>query len=237
MENIKKNIREGEPHLELLEMIIPLLIGKNSNGEDKYIDLAAISLLMVSYSRDNQLTEVISRLLQLNSYYKEKNYIIATSKIIQQNQHINNDVVFLKDDPGKSTVKSRLHLLKRVQREIKKREKVADKQELPHQFLIIDDVWDLVTAKPQSVGLSLMSILLDGVTVKVHTILASGLSYRNLLQQLIQINPSLNIELERRFGKPIPKQMNVLGTELIFSPDDLIFLKEVGDMEMKRFFR
>lgn len=218
-------------------MIIPLLIGKNSNGEDKYIDLAAISLLMVSYSRDNQLTEVISRLLQLNSYYKEKNYIIATSKIIQQNQHINNDVVFLKDDPGKSTVKSRLHLLKRVQREIKKREKVADKQELPHQFLIIDDVWDLVTAKPQSVGLSLMSILLDGVTVKVHTILASGLSYRNLLQQLIQINPSLNIELERRFGKPIPKQMNVLGTELIFSPDDLIFLKEVGDMEMKRFFR
>lgn len=221
----------------MLEMIIPLLIGKNSNGEDKYIDLAAISLLMVSYSRDNQLTEVISRLLQLNSYYKEKNYIIATSKIIQQNQHINNDVVFLKDDPGKSTVKSRLHLLKRVQREIKKREKVADKQELPHQFLIIDDVWDLVTAKPQSVGLSLMSILLDGVTVKVHTILASGLSYRNLLQQLIQINPSLNIELERRFGKPIPKQMNVLGTELIFSPDDLIFLKEVGDMEMKRFFR
>ncbi|WP_026769112.1 hypothetical protein [Asinibacterium sp. OR53] len=237
MENIKKNIREGEPSLELVEMTIPFVIGKNSNGEDKYIDLAAISLLMVSYSKDNQLTEVVGRLLQLNCDRNQMNYIIATSKIVQQNLHINNDVVFLKDDPEKSTVKSRLHLLKRVQREIKKRENVADKQELPHQFLIIDDVWDLVTAKPKSVGLSLMNILLDGVAIGVHTILASGLSYRNLLQQLVQINPSLTTELERRFGKPIPKQMNVLGTELIYTPDDLIFLKEEGEMEMKRFFK
>jgi len=237
LENTKKNIKEGEPRLELVEMTIPFVIGKNSNGEDKYIDLAAISLLMVSYSKDNQLTEVVGRLLQLNCSRNQKNYIVAKPKSIGQGQQLNKDVVFVKGDPEKSTIKSRLHLLKKVQNEIKKRQGGEDKGELPYHFLIVDDVWDLITAKPKSVGLSLMSILLDGEAVRVHTIMASGISYRNLLQQLLQINPSLTIELERRFGKPIPKQMNVLGTELIFTPDDLIFLKETGDMEMRRFFK
>lgn len=60
---------------------------------------------------------------------------------------------------------------------------------------------------------------------------------RTLSSPKIALHPSLTIEPERRFGKAIPKQMNVLGTELIFTPDDLIFLKEEGGMEMKRFFK
>jgi hypothetical protein len=76
-----------------------------------------------------------------------------------------------------------------------------------------------------------------GPAVGINTILASGISYRNLLQQLISINPTILTELQNKYGIPEPKQINLMGDEIIFTPDDLIFFKQAGKMEMERLFK
>ncbi len=66
-----------------------------------------------------------------------------------------------------------------------------------------------------------MSILY-GPSVGLHTIFESAISYRNLLQQLVQVYPILTLELQKKYGLPEPKQIRQLGHELIFTPDELI---------------
>ncbi|MCY7361097.1 MAG: hypothetical protein LH629_03370, partial [Ignavibacteria bacterium] len=98
-------------------------------------------------------------------------------------------------------------------------------------------IWDIVKAKPKKLTLDLMLILLYGPAVGIHTIIASGISYRNLLQQLVGIHPILTLELQKKYGRPEPKQISALGHELIYTPDELVFYKKQGSFEMERFFK
>jgi hypothetical protein len=64
-----------------------------------------------------------------------------------------------------------------------------------------------------------MRIILYGSDVGIHTIFTSKLSYRNLLEQLININPSITKELQKKYGVPEPKRINSIGHELLFTAD------------------
>jgi hypothetical protein len=86
-------------------------------------------------------------------------------------------------------------------------------------------------------GIDLIRVMLYGPAVGIHTIIASGISYRNLLQQLVNTHPMIKEELQKKYGDPEPKQLNMIGHELIFTSDDLIFYKEPGQMEHLRLFK
>ena len=234
--------------------MIPLIIGKNSNGQDKTINLAAIPLLMISCSNDHQLQDILTKLTSLHYPYKEPDFIITSSKFIQVNANSCGGHVFLKDKPGNPGFKSRAECIDVVIKQMKQRQKILNQArvddfkqyvalnlrnptKLTYRFLVIDDIWDVVTAKPKSIALSFMHILLNGPAAGIHTIFASGISYRNLLQQLIQIHPAIVTELQRKFGKPEPTKLNVLGAELIFTPEELVFLTENVAVGSERFFR
>jgi hypothetical protein len=234
--------------------MIPLIIGKNSSGKDQYVDLSTVPLLMISYSSEKQMFEILNRFFKINYEYNSANYLITSSRHMEQIIVEENQLFFLRDIPEKSRFKSRLSLLNSINKEMKRRIKILEgkkvkdfaryvslnlwnEHKLTYQFMIIDDIWDIVIAKPKTIGLSMMNIILNGPLVGIHTILTSGLSYRNILQQLIQLNPIIREQLRNKYGMPEPQQINVLGTELIFTPDELIFLKKSGEMEMQRFFK
>ena len=240
--------------VNLQAMLIPLNIGKNSNGENQLIDLANIPLLMISYCEEKQLVNIFSQLQSLSYPFKQNDfYISSIRKCKTWKIDIQNAFTFYKDEPDKGNVKNRIKLMKLVNDEISKRERILKLKKLPdfkryyslntwqteklsYQFFIIDDIWDLIISKPKTLGLSLMRVILFGPQVGIHTIFNSSLSYRNLLEQLIRINPSITKELQKKYGVPEPQKINTLGSELILTAENLIFYKKAGSMGMEKMY-
>jgi hypothetical protein len=229
---------------------IPLLIGKNSSAEQVAIDLSLVPLLMISYFHENQLTNLLSQFTK-----SKKNYFVTNSRRLNNWEvPIENNYIFLRNTPELGNVASRSKIVKLVLNEIEKRNKVLQKNKidsfikyyalntwnkvkLDYQFIIIDDVWDLVTAKPQRIAINFMMIILYGPSVGIHTVFTSGLSYRNLLQQLILDHPGLTEELKKKYGNPPPQDINNLGHELILTADDLVYYKKASIMEMEKLYK
>jgi hypothetical protein len=229
---------------------IPLLIGKNSLAEQVTIDLSLVTLLMISYFHENQLTNLISQFAK-----SKKNYFVTNSRRLKHWEvPIENNYIFLRDTPEFGNVASRGKIVKLVLNEIERRNialqmnkidsftkyhalNTWNKVKLDYQFIIIDDVWDLVTAKPQRIAMNFMMIILYGPSVGIHTIFTSGLSYRNLLQQLILNHPGITEELKKKYGNPPPQDINNLGHELILTADDLVYYKKASIMEMQKLYK
>jgi hypothetical protein len=229
---------------------IPLLIGKNSSAEQVAIDLSLVPLLMISYFHENQLTNLLSQFTK-----SKKNYFVTNSRRLNNWEvPIENNYIFLRNTPELGNVASRSKIVKLVLNEIEKRNKVLQKNKidsfikyyalntwnkvkLDYQFIIIDDVWDVVTAKPQRIAINVMMIILYGPSVGIHTVFTSGLSYRNLLQQLILDHPGLTEELKKKYGNPPPQDINNLGHELILTADDLVYYKKASIMEMEKLYK
>ena len=235
-------------------MLIPLIIGKNSYGENQSIDLVNVPLLMISYCEEDQLKNIFSQLAYLTYPFKQNDfYIVLLRKYNAWKINMQDSYTLFKDEPDKGNVRNRVKMMKLLNDEISKREriiknkKIADfkkyyalntwqKEKLAYQFFIVDDIWDLIISKPKSLGLSLMRIILYGPQVGIHTIFTSSLSYRNLLEQLIRINPTITKELQKKYGIPEPQKINSLGSELILTAENLVFYKKAGSMVMEKMF-
>ena len=231
-------------------MKLPFHIGKNSLAEHFTIDLSRVTLLMISYFSENQLTNLFSQFAK-----SKKNYFLTNSRRFKNWKiDIDSNYVFIRDAPETGNISSRSKLVKHILNEIIKRNTVLQKNKidsftkyyalntwhkvkLDYQFFIIDDVWDLVTAKPQKIALNFMMILLYGPSVGIHIVFASGLSYRNLLQQLVLVHPELTEELKKKFGSPPPQDINNLGHELILTADELVYYKKESIMEIEKLYK
>ena len=235
-------------------MQIPLNIGKRSNSNNMTIDLATTPLLMISYCEKNQLKNLFSQLQSITYPFKQKDYYIASIENCKKWEiDINNHYTLLKDEPEKGSIKNRLSMMKLLNDEISKREKILHKkkisdfkryfslntwqtEKLSYQFFIVDDIWDMIVAKPKSIGLSIIRIILYGPNVGIHTIFTSRLSYQNLLEQLININPRITKELQKKFGVPEPNRITTFANELILTAENLVFHKLAGTKNMERMY-
>ena len=229
-----------------------LLIGKNSDGEDQYIDLTKVPVLIISYCEDEQLRYIFS---QFDSFdFVSKNYLIANTRFLNDwGLHKEHFHLFMRDDP-KIEFDTRIDLIDYIIKEIVNRQKIMKKKKvvdferyvslntwndikLGHQFLIVDNVWDIIVSKPVKLGLNFMMIILYGPLVGIHTIFASGISYRNILEQLIHKHPILTIELRKKYGFPEPRKISELGQELIFTPDGLVYYKKNAISDLIKYYK
>ena len=235
-------------------MTIPFIIGKNSSGDNHSIDLVDIPLLLISYSTEIQLSRFFKQVYFSDYFCNNINYILTNTRQFQNQEFLDgNSSIYFRDEPESGNIFSRKKLLRLVTNEIERRQQILKKNNNSHlsgnyslklpiekilgyQFFIIDDVWDIIQSKPKSLGLSLMRIMFYGPGVGIHTIVASSISYRNLLQQLINTHPAITRELQKKYGVPVPIQMGMLGHELIFTPEDLVFYKSNTSKELQRFF-
>jgi len=236
-------------------MKIPLIIGRNSNGEHQIIDLAEIQLLMISYCEEKQLSSIFYALQSLSYPFRSKDYYITSfRKCKSWKIKIKDANTYYKDEPDKGNIINKQKLLKLLKDEIFRREQILKKKKitdfkkyvalntyhkdkLTYQFLVVDDIWDIIVSKPKSVGLSLISILLYGPAVGIHTVFTGSISFRNLLEQLININPKICKELENKYGASEPKRINNMGNELILTAENLVFYKKAGSFEMEKMFK
>jgi len=229
-----------------------LLIGKDSSGADQYIDLSKIPVLIISYCEEIQLKSIFS---QFNFFdLVNKNYLISNTRIFKD-WSLNKDYfhLFMRDDP-KIGFETRIDLINHLLEEIINRQKIMKKKKildferyvslniwndikLGHQFFIVDDVWDIIISKPIKLGLNFIMILLYGPLVGIHTIFASAISYRNILEQLVNQHPILTIELRKKYGFPEPKKISELGQELIFTPEGFVYYKKSAISDLLKYYK
>jgi hypothetical protein len=229
-----------------------LLIGKDSSGADQYIDLSKIPILIISYCEEKQLKYIFS---QFNLFdLVNKNYVITNTRFFKD-WKLNKDHfhLFMRDDP-KNEFKTRIDLINHLLEEIINRQKIMKKKniidferyvslniwndiKLGHQFFIVDDVWDIIISKPVKLGLNFIMILLYGPIVGIHTIFASVISYRNILEQLVNQHPILTIELRKKYGFPEPKKISELGQELIFTPEGFVYYKKSAISDLLKYYK
>ena len=217
-------------------MKIPVVIGKNSLGENKCIDLEQISVLFISYLNNRQLLGVINQV----SGYENSTYFISyhCSKELELNKEICR--VYIKDEPTLGNVYSRKEIFKQVIKEIKRKRTVTAKKKVSSsavRFLVVDNIWDIITSKQKQLALDLMLIIIYGASVGYRIIIGSTLSYRNLLEQVIAMHPVLIKELENQFKSPIPKRIDEICDELIFTAENLVYHKRVNSISLDKYYQ
>jgi hypothetical protein len=225
-----------------------LPIGKDSMGNSMILNLDSIPVMMVSYCYEKQLNMIYSKINVRDGY------IITNSRrsILWKIDSTNNKL-YIKDKPELGNVKSRIEIFNKLLLEIKIRNRIMKKEsiddfeqyeflnissqtKLKRVFLMIDDIWDIVISKPKKMSLSLIMIMLYGFRVGINTIIASSISYRNLLQQVISYHPTLTDEIKNSLGKVEPMLLSSLGHELIFTPEDFVFYKKGDLIEMQKYY-
>ena len=233
-------------------MSIQLLIGKNSDGENQYIEMNKVPVLMISYCNEDQLSFIFQQLGK--QVLNHKNYIITNSRYFKKWELEQKKIhLFLRDEP-EAEFETRNDIINHLLEEIIKRQKIMKKKsitaftryvelntwneiKLDYLYLFLDDVWDLIVSKPKKLALNFMMILLYGPNVGIHVVFASAISYRSLLQQLVNVYPILTIELKKKYGIPEPKKISDLGHELIFTPEDFVYYNKGNISEMIKYYK
>lgn len=233
-------------------MSLRLLIGKNSQGENQFIELNEIPVLMISYCNEEQLSFIFEQFG--NQKNVRKNYIITNSRFFQKWKLDKEQFIyFLRDEP-EIDFETRNDIIIHLLDVIVERQKIMKKKsikaftrylelntwneiKLDYIYLFLDDVWDLIVSKPKKLALNFMMVLLYGPNVGIHVVFASGISYRNLLQQLVNVYPILTIELKKKYGIPEPKKISDLGHELIFTPEEFVYYNKGNILEMTKYYK
>ena len=217
-------------------MKIPVVIGKNSSGEDKYLDLDQIHVLFVSYLHGKQLHEVIQQVTS----YENNTYFISQNSTKELQLNKDKCSLYIKDEPTLGNLYSRKEIFKQILKEIKqKRSSTSKKKTLQSaiRFLIVDNIWDIITSKQKQLALDLMLIIIYGSSIGYRIIIGSTLSYRNLLEQVIAMHPVLIKELESQFKSPIPKRIDEICDELIFTAEELVYHKRVNSISLEKYYQ
>ena len=224
-------------------MKLPIVIGKNSLGENYVIDTKNLPHLFISYQEDLQMTTIFSSILRsllenqqslqlglsfASKLTKELLPFIDESKIAIKFFHSNDTDIEMK------TIDQ---FIKALASELKKRKLLKKRRSaigLQPLLVFIDDIFEVIRSANKKTALKFIELLGLGGEHSIHIIAASSGIYKPLLNQLIRLNPALIAKLGKAnhladFDKP-------LAAELVMNPDGLIFFKERNEQTFTRLF-
>ena len=227
-----------------MEEKIPLVIGRQSTGEETIIDLRELPNLFISYSNDDQLpllyTSFIQQILlldipvafsfSLSSRLAEHiQPLVADKSILIQFMHATHEA-------GKiNTIVEFVEALSLEGKRRKALSKMHSPTSKPTPLVVfIDDIFEVLMLPHKKTPLLFIELLITGAMQHIYFILGSTGIYRNLLNQIIHVNPSL----QRKLKKPVQvlSYNQPLGAELVMNPDGLLFYRERDEKIHKRLY-
>jgi hypothetical protein len=112
--------------------------------------------------------------------------------------------------------------------------KSAPKLTMPPMLVFIDDIFEVIMSTKKKTALAFIELLIGAAAVDMFFLLGSSGIYRNLLEQLINVSPSL----KKKLNSSIPEQniSQPLGAELVMNPDGLLFFRERGEKIHRRLY-
>ncbi len=216
---------------------LPLVIGQTAAGEPYTLSLAAQPHLFVSYAEENHLQDFFVRICeqwQLNNEMGYPQIALAVKSALADRLQmvITPDSLFrlYRTNPqGLELADSaRLFfrtLMREFRRRVGKRQRMPEKAAFPPLVIFSDEVLGLaVIGRRRATGDQLLRLLAEGPAVGIHAVLATGVSFRNLVQQLMRT--------------PVPPSTaeQLLGRELVLSGEGLVFYREEGQMNYRKLY-
>ena len=216
---------------------IPLAIGKQSSGEAFIINICALPNLFITYSNDFQLQGIfISFIQRLHQQDPALQFALSLSSLLaeQVKPCVQTDAIFIEflhNDATGGKINSVEEFITALRSEMKKRQALLRKKadyslRLPSLIVFIDDIFEVLKSKHKKTVLAFIELLTGAVNCNMYFILGSSGIYRNLLNQVINLNPALQEKLQRPGNTAQITQP--LGAELVINPDGLLFFREKG---------
>lgn len=229
-------------------MDIKLNIGKKSNGEDVSILLNEEPNLFVTYSNQQQLYETFSSFV--NVFANEPQQIkIAYAFSVKTENHVIRGVEadifkqrFIRNEYREGFNQSKNDFWKKLLQEFRKRLKQLKRMEAglewqqPVLVVMIDDIFEMILSQHKKTGLAFLELAVYGSRVGIYFVVAAYGSYRNLLIQLIQLNPVIEKKLRENIHTSSLTMINPLGSELILSGEGLTFYKEKNTFQLMKLY-
>jgi len=123
--------------------------------------------------------------------------------------------------------------------EMKKRKVVNKKfktSPFKHRSMLvfIDDIMEIMMSSNKKTLLAFVEMLIMGAAFHMHFIMGASGIYRNLLHQIIHVNPPLQQKLKKAIQTHNSNQP--LGAELVMNPDGLLFFREREEKVYRRLY-
>lgn len=223
-------------------MQLPLTIGRDSSGKDHTIDLCSLPNLVISYNEDEQLSETFVRLIKnARSTPSVQLAISIGSKLAESlDPVIHNNQVLINFQHSQSTgaeIKSIDQFVDALVIQLKTRKKMQKTS--PHTIIyplvvFIDNIFEVVMSNRRKTALLFVELLVSGARQSIYFVAGSTGMYKNILDQIIHLNPKLKAKLEK--SSPGIKINEPLAAEMIINPDGLIFFKQRGEKVYLRLY-
>lgn len=227
---------------------IAIPIGKSSNGIAEEVDLTTMPHLFLSFSEEDQLYHYLEYLLHSWNQITDFTCQLATALSLESynalQKHFSRPKPFyswIRNNPEMGTIGSKPAFIQAIFKELKKRQKKTESSinvnyEFQPLIVIIDDLLEMLVNKRKTTGLRFLQLLIEGPAVRIHFITASGRSFRNLLNQLINMNPVTKEQLQQQLPNINLTYHLPLGAELILTPEDLFFFKARNQSDFQRLY-
>lgn len=228
--------------------MIPVAIGKNSANEVYHIDLTQLPHLFISYTTGEQISRFFASLTSaLNGGDSPVHFAIASTRRSAGQAVPAPGVVvhrFSAHDEEGSTVASREQFMLALSKEMRLRSAWLEKEKggtttrkpFPHMVILLHDIFDIILSNKKSIALSFIKLLLLGKMLRMHVVAASAFTYRNLLKQLIQLNPLVREKFKSFFDSGAYPVVTPLGAELVITAEDLLFFKPANAIDYERLY-
>lgn len=225
---------------------LSVIIGKTSNNELRQIPLSQLPHLFLLYSDQDQLQSFLNR--QIKNWEgsianNEIDFALALSqgnaeKLFANNVSTLRYSFYNRTNPDQGSIASRYIFMQDILKELKKRKVNSNKKINRRVPLVVisDDIFELVITKRKYTGLYFLQLLIEGPAYGIHFMIASIRVYRNLINQLMAVNPVLKDALRKLIPDYDFSITQPLGAELIITPEDLYFFKTREQMDYDRYF-
>ncbi len=227
-----------------MKQYIPLILGRQSSGEICTVNLASLPNLFISHSNEGQLPGMFSALIN-GAYTNDATTQFAISlgsrmaAIVEPCLPKENILLaFTHAGDASSTIHSIDEFVVALTQEFKRRKgglknaKVA--VAVAPLLVLMNDIFEVIMSPHKKTPLSFIELLITGAAVNMYFIMGSAGIYRNILNQVINVNPSLQQKLKKSvqaFGINQP-----LGAELVMNPDGLLFFREREEKVHRRLY-
>lgn len=216
---------------------IPLVIGRQSSGEEYIIDLAGLPNLFISYSNEIQLPAILLQIINQVNRYDNTSIKLSYSlnsrlaeMIMPLVNPIRLHIEFPHSDYEEGKINSIDEFIDSLIAEMKIRKALLKKPKrttitFQTMLVIIDDVFEVIMSSKKKTALSFIELLITAAEYNMFFIMGSSGIYRNLLNQIMEVSSSLQQKLKKSLQKT--ESINhPLGAELVINPDGLIFFRK-----------
>ena len=225
---------------------IPLVIGKQSSGEEFIIDLERLPHLFISHSNDKQLQNIFIQLIGnivQNEIELHLSLSLSRRMTLLIKPLVPIESLFMEfnhNDFEDGKINSIDEFVSSLIIEKKNRATLIKKSKIPMAMfpaiiIFIDNIFEIIMAQQKKTALSFIELLLTGAPVKMYFIMGSSGIYRPLLDQLINVSPVLKKKLKKSFQEQLITQP--LGAELVINPDGLLFFRERNEKIYTRLYQ